>query len=106
MQSALAKDLIALLGRGAVSCDDADLLCYGGDALGAYRAFRNATRLNERASAVVWPKSVEDISKTLKYATRRSVPVVPYGGGTGVMGAATSVDSAIVLNMQRMNRDY
>ena len=104
MQSALAKDLIALLGRGAVSCDDADLLCYGGDALGAYRAFRNATRLNERASAVVWPKSVEDISNTLKYATRRSVPVVPYGGGTGVMGAATSVDSAIVLNMQRMNR--
>ena len=62
MQSALAKDLVALLGRSAVSSDDADIRRYGGDALGVYRAYRAATRLNERASAVVWPKSVEDIS--------------------------------------------
>ena len=104
MQSALRKDLVALLGRGAVSYDDADIRRYGGDALGVHRAYHAVSRLNERASAVVWPESVEDISKTLEHATRCSVPVVPYGGGTGVMGAATSVDSAIVLNMQRMNR--
>ena len=103
MQSALAKDLVALLGRGAVSSNDADILRYGGDALGVYRAFHSAPRLNERAGAVVWPESAEGISKLLAYATRNSAPVVPYGGGTGVMGAAAAIDSAIVLNMQRMN---
>ena len=104
MSKGLVKDLSALLGRGAVSSDEADLLRYGGDALGVYRAFRAATRLNERAVAVVWPDSIAEISKLLEYATRNSVPVVPYGGGTGVMGAAAALDSAIVLNMQRMNR--
>ena len=104
MKSALVKDLTALLGLGRVSADEADLLRYGGDALGVYRAFRSASRLNERAAAVVWPESAEDISNTLAYATRNSAPVVPYGGGTGVMGAAAAIDSAIVLNLQRMNR--
>ena len=104
MSDALAKDMASLLGRGAVSSDEADLLRYGGDALGVFRAFRSARRLDERAGAVVWPESVEDIAKALRYATRNSVPVVPYGGGTGVMGAATAVDSCIVLNMERMNR--
>ncbi len=104
MSDALAKDLVALLGRGAVSSDDADLLRYGGDALGAFRAFRSARRLDERAGVVVWPGSAERVADTLAYATRNSAPVVPYGGGTGVMGAATAVDSAIVLNLGRMNR--
>ena len=104
MQGAIEKDLVALLGRGAVSSNDADILRYGRDALGEYHAFGAAALLDERARAVVWPDSIEDVSKTLEYATRRSVPVVPYGGGTGVMGAATSVDSSIVLNMQHMNR--
>ena len=104
MQKALVKDLTALLGRGAVASDEADLLRYGGDALGVYRAFHSAPRLNERASAVVSPESADGISKTLEYATRNSLPVVPYGRGTGVMGAATAIDSGIVLNTQRMNR--
>ena len=53
---------------------------------------------------MVWPESAEGIAKTLRYGTRNSVPVAPYGGGTGVMGAAMAAESAVVLNMGRMNR--
>ena len=104
MLDGLAKDMVALLGRGAVSSDEADLLRYGGDALGVFRAFRSARRLDELPSVVVWPESAEGIAAILAYAAGNSVPVAPYGGGTGVMGAATAVDSSIVLNMGRMNR--
>ena len=100
----LERDLVHLLGRGAVSSDEADLRRYGGDALGTFRAFRASGRLNDRASAVIWPRTSGDISKSLAYASRQSIPVVPYGGGTGVMGAATPLDSAIILNLRRMNR--
>lgn len=100
----LESDLVGLLGRGAVSSNEADLRRYGGDALGTYRAFHASGRLNERASVVVWPQNAEDISKSLAYASRQSIPVVPYGGGTGVMGAATPVHSAVILNLRRMNR--
>lgn len=103
-QNTLESDLVGLLGPGAVSSDEADLRRYGGDALGTFRAFNASGRLNERASAVIWPRNAGDISKCLAYASRQSVPVVPYGGGTGVMGAATSGDSAIILNLGRMNR--
>ena len=100
---ALARDMVGLLGRGAVSTGQADLLRYGGDALGAFRASLSGGRLAERAAAVVWPQSAEGIARVLAYATRNSTPVVPYGGGTGVMGAASAIDSAIVLSMERMN---
>ena len=100
----LERDLVELLGRGAVSSDESDLRRYGGDALGTFRAFRASGRLNEHASAVVWPQNAAGISKCLAYASRHSVPVVPYGGGTGVMGASTPSDSSIILNLARMNR--
>ncbi len=104
MSAALEKDLVELLGRGQVSRNESDLSRYGGDALGVFRAFTRSNRLNERAGAVVWPENVEGISRILKYATRTSAPVVPYGGGTGVMGAAaTAVESAIIVHMGRMN---
>ena len=103
MSDALERDLVGLLGRGQVSCDESSLLRYGGDALGVFRAFSRANWLEERAGAVVWPESAEDVSRILGYATRTSSAVVPYGGGTGVMGAATAVDSAIVVHMGRMN---
>ena len=45
----LERDLVELLGRGAVSSDEDDLRRYGGDALGTFRAFRASGRLNERA---------------------------------------------------------
>ena len=102
--NALSKDLVDLMGRGAVSSDPSDLARYGGDALGAFRAFRATGRLDERAAAVVWPESAERVARVLKFATNNSVPVVPYGGGTGVMGGSHAVDSAIILNMSRMNR--
>ncbi|MDP6302687.1 MAG: FAD-dependent oxidoreductase, partial [SAR202 cluster bacterium] len=37
------------------------------------------------------------------YANSIRMPVIRYGGGTGVMGAAVATDGAIVLNLQRMN---
>ncbi len=104
MPRSLVKDLVNVVGRGGVSFNEADLSRYGGDALGVFRAFRSAHRLEERASAVVWPETAEQIANILRFASRNSVPVVPYGGGTGVMGAAMAVDSAIVLNMGRMNQ--
>lgn len=103
MRSGLASDLQRLLGEGKVSTDEDDLLRYAGDALGGYRAFRAIGALGARPAVVVWPTCAEDISQALRYATRKQVAVVPYGAGTGVMGAAVAVPDCIVLNLQRMD---
>ena len=104
MRPALHRDLVGIVGEGAVASDAETLARYGGDALGVFRAFSAASRLEARARAVAWPTTGGQVARLLKYANTNRVPVVPYGGGTGVMGAATPVESAIVLNLRRMDR--
>ena len=104
MRPALHRDLVGIVGEGAVASDADTLARYGGDALGVFRAFHAAPRLEARAQAVAWPTTAEQVARLLRYANIYRVPVVPYGAGTGVMGAAAPVDSAIVLNLRRMDR--
>ena len=99
----LASDLRRLVGRDGVSTDAAHLERYGGDALGVFRAFRAGPRLESRPAAVVWPADTAEVSEILRFAQLNHVPVVPYGGGTGVMGAATAGEGSIVLSLGRLN---
>ena len=103
MKNSLLSDLQRIVGPENLSAHGDQLDRYGGDALGVFRAFGVASRLSSRPSVVVWPTTTEEVSGLLRFAQTHQVPVVPYGGGTGVMGAATPADGCIVLNLQRMN---
>lgn len=52
---------------------------------------------------LVRPGSTEEVSKVLQYANAYKIPVVPRGGGTGVVGGAIPVVPGIVLSLERMN---
>ncbi len=103
MKTSLTIDLERILGSENVSSDTEQLNRYAGDALGVFRAFRAVPRLDAQPFAVAWPTTTKQASRALKFANRQSVAVVPYGGGTGVMGGAASSEGCVVLNMQRMN---
>lgn len=103
MSKSLAADLTRLIGASSVSVDIEQIRRFSGDALGVYRAFRAAGRMEAEAGVVAWPSTANDVSAVLKYAQSHAVPVVPYGGGTGVMGAAAPLQDCIILNLQRMN---
>ena len=103
-RSGIASDLRRILGSGSVADQPASMSRYTGDALGSFRAFRAADRLGATPSVVVFPESAQQISRVLRYAQRQGVPVVPYGGGTGVFGAAAPIEGCVVLSLDRMNR--
>lgn len=103
MTSGLVTDLSAIIGADGVSNAQTDFDKYSGDALGVYRAFERANLLSQNPGAIVWPSTVSHVSKILQYAQSNRVPVVPYGGGTGVMGGATAINECIVLNMKRFD---
>ena len=103
MNRGLIVELQRIVGSANVSTDRDQLDRFGGDALGVFRAFRTVPRLSARPAVVVWPTSTEEVSRVLRFAHRHHVAVVAYGGGTGVMGAATPSEGCIVLNLQRMN---
>lgn len=57
------------------------------------------------AGAVVAPKDTEEVARVVRFAGERSVPVVPWGGGTGLVGGQTMPDAApILLSTERLNQ--
>lgn len=53
---------------------------------------------------VVAPASVKEVSTIMAAANEASVPVVPYGGGTGLVGGQIMVDgpAPLILSLERM----
>lgn len=56
-----------------------------------------------RPLCLVSPASTAEVSTILRVANGRGVPVVPQGGMTGLAGAASSVDGAVLLDLRRMD---
>ncbi|RQS56885.1 FAD-binding oxidoreductase [Burkholderia sp. Bp8984] len=54
-----------------------------------------------RPRALVRPRSVDDVSRTLALCTRLGQPVVPQGGLTGLARGAVALGGEIVLSMER-----
>jgi FAD/FMN-containing dehydrogenase len=54
------------------------------------------------ASAVVFPRSTQEVSSLLKLCLQYEVPVVPSGGRTGLSGGAVAAHGELVLSLDKM----
>lgn len=100
----LIAALRAHLPDAAVIVDDrtrADAML---DALGPQRGFDTETAPAVPPLAVVRPATTEQVVAVVRIADEHAVPLVPYGGGTGLMGGARSLRPGIVLDLKRMDR--
>jgi alkyldihydroxyacetonephosphate synthase len=52
--------------------------------------------------AVVFAESTEDVARTLAITREARVPVVPYGGGSGVCGGVRTEGDCVVLSTERL----
>ena len=104
----LDPSLIDFLGRivggDNVLSAPSDLDRYSTDALTPFRAFKAASLMERKADLVILPHSAEEVAQVVQLAAEHSVPIVPYGGGTGVMGAALPVRGGIVVDLKGLNR--
>lgn len=60
--------------------------------------------LDPKPSAIVFPKSTEDVKKLVLWARQNKVALVPSGGRTGLSGAAVATNGEVVVSFQKMNR--
>ncbi|ETW98801.1 MAG: hypothetical protein ETSY1_17390 [Candidatus Entotheonella factor] len=51
---------------------------------------------------VVQPRCTEDVAAVLRIANATKCPVIPVGGGSGLMGGASSVIPGIVLDLRQL----
>ena len=98
--------LEGILGADGVSTDDRDRLSH---AVGKSYLDLIRLRLGQipmPPDGVVTPRAEEDIRAVLAFATERGYAIIPYGGGTSVVGGLEPTDPRphLVLDLRRMNR--
>ncbi|MDW3222563.1 MAG: FAD-binding oxidoreductase [Paracoccaceae bacterium] len=62
-------------------------------------------RWQGRNSLLVRPASTDEVARVIQLASRNSVGVIPYGGGTGLVGGQVSPEGPLplILSLERMN---
>lgn len=89
----IKKELVKILGKDKVLVDDLDLMYYSYDS-----SF--LTKLEPgNPSAVVLPRSTEDVQKVMRFAFENSINVVPRGAGTGETGGCVPLKGGIILDL-------
>ncbi|MEX2245404.1 MAG: FAD-binding oxidoreductase [Dehalococcoidia bacterium] len=98
----LLPRLIDALGENAINVTPETRELRMLDALGASRG--GAAAPAQAPLVVVRPAATDEVTAVMRIADELRAPVVPYGGGTGLMGGARSVRAGIVLDLGRMDR--
>jgi glycolate oxidase len=93
LDEALIKELGTAVGPDQVLTDDGARDSYSHDATG----WRN------RPDAVVRPRDAGEVSRVVTLAYENSIPLTPWGAGTGLSGGAVPARGGIVLSTERMN---
>lgn len=103
-ENSVIDSLARLVGKDNVLSEHYDLDRYSADALTPFRAYGAESSFERIADVVVRPGSTQEVAQVVALANELKIPVVPHGGGTGVMGAVLPVRGGIVLDLKRLNR--
>ena len=92
---ALIDELKTLVEAGKVLTDADSLNAYGKDWT---KHFAPAP------SAIVFPKTIEQVQAIVRWANRHQVALVPSGGRTGLSAAAVAANGEVVVSFDYMNQ--
>jgi len=60
--------------------------------------------VDSKAEAVARPGSAQEVAAVVAWCYEHDVPIVPRGGGTGMMGGAVATHGGVVVSMERLRR--
>jgi len=100
----LAASLAQIVGADNVLTTAAALHPYANDQWWYAIAATAAGRSVSNPDVVVKPATPEQVVEIVKLANRVGVPITPWGGGSGVQGAANADRGGIILDLKGLNR--
>jgi len=95
IEKKVVSQLDKIVGKGAVLTSKEDLNAYSYD---------GTTTWVHMPDVVVLPTTAEQVSRILKLANEKRIPVTPRGAGTNVSGGSIPIKGGIVLCATRMNK--
>ena len=103
-ESSLRESLSQIVGAERVHLDISRRDELAWDALSEGRLHPLKTPPRALPLCVVEPISTAETQEIVRLANREKVPIVPYGGGSGLMGGALSTKPNIVIDLRRMSQ--
>jgi alkyldihydroxyacetonephosphate synthase len=97
-------DLARALGGERVDVSEAALAAHAHDTWPLALLRMHQGRLQTRPACVVSPTSADQVATVLRYANHERLPVVPYGGGSGVCGAVLPTAETIVVDLRALDQ--
>lgn len=68
------------------------------------RMARTGPSITPRRSAIVFPKTVEQVQAIVRWANAHKVALVPSGGRTGLSAGAVAANGEVVVSFDYMNQ--
>ncbi|MEU2038098.1 FAD-binding oxidoreductase [Nocardia niwae] len=106
LTAARRAGLVEVVGPGNVSADHRDRLRHAGGKSTPDLLRRRAEGPQDAPDAVVFPADHDEVLAVLAYCARHAIAVVPFGGGTSVVGGVDPVrgrfGAVIALDLRRL----
>ncbi len=64
---------------------------------------RHGGTLEHLPHVIVWPENDREIAAIVRLANKRNIPIIPYGGGSGVCGGTVPLRGGITVDLKRMD---
>ena len=103
LSSTLLADLTAAVGAEHVSTAVSDRLANSRGVWPIELKEARQAGLPLLPACVVWPRDVQQVSAVLRLANEAGVPVIPFGGGSGIVGGTVPVPGCISLDTKRLD---
>lgn len=100
----LKRALSSLLKEDQWAVDEVHRISYGRDSCSQSILEMKHGKIKHPPDAVVWPESSQELSSILAYCHENSIPVIPFGGGSGVCGGTWATQGGISLDLKRLDQ--
>jgi alkyldihydroxyacetonephosphate synthase len=101
-------ELAAIVGAPYCATDDTSRLLHAGGKSTVDLLRRKDSEAQDAPDAVLLPGSEDEIAELLTYCSAQRIAVVPFGGGTSVVGGLDPIrgelTAVITLDLRRLNR--
>ncbi len=100
----IVEQLKRICGEEGVSYTEQDRISYARDCSTSSLLLIHDHVVPTPPDVVVWPRNTQEVSRVLKLAHEKHIPLVPYGAGSGVCGAAIPLKAGIVLDLKKLDQ--
>jgi len=98
------REVEKAVGRTDLKTSEGELVAHSRDFCSLPQIWFAKGKIPALPGAVAYPENTEEVAEIVRLSAKHNVPLVPYGGGTGVVGGAIPVSGGLVLDLKKMNK--